>query len=63
MIYYNGDNTQISTQNSLTDKALLIKYFVVFSLTRSCCFLYYNLDMERLHAIVPIHTGQKIGLL
>jgi len=42
MIYYNCGNAQTSTQNSLTDKALLIKYFVVFSATRSGCLLYHH---------------------
>ncbi len=38
MIYYNGGNAQMSTQNSLTDKALLIKYFVILALSGLCYF-------------------------
>jgi hypothetical protein len=32
VIYYNSCKTPTCTQSSLTNKALLIKYFVVFSL-------------------------------
>jgi len=32
MIYYNGGNTQTSTQNSLTNKPLLIKHFIILAL-------------------------------
>jgi len=36
MIYYNGGNTPLSTQSSLTNKALLIKHFIVLALTCLC---------------------------
>ncbi len=47
MILYNGGNTQTSTQNSLTNKTLLIKYFVVFFIARSSWLLSHHYpDME-----------------
>jgi len=47
MVYYDGGKTTTSTQSSLTNKALLIKYFVVSSIAKSFCLLsHYYPDMS-----------------
>ncbi|HUU20523.1 MAG TPA: hypothetical protein VMW72_25465, partial [Sedimentisphaerales bacterium] len=50
--YYSGCNTPTNTQSSLTNKALLIKYFIVFSLTKSRCFLINKETLEVLRTVV-----------
>ena len=53
MVYYDGGKTTTSTQSSLTNKALLIKYFVVSSIAKSFCLLsHYYPDM-------PITVGES----